>query len=67
MADFQKGLIAAYVVEAFSVNAEVEAMKAENANRERHGLAQAYGEAAFMAACRNLGGIATAIREVARG
>lgn len=64
MGDFQKGLIAAYVVEAFAVNAEVEAMKAENASREDRGLAQAYGEEAFMAACRNLSDIATAIREV---
>lgn len=35
------------MIEAFAANARIEAMKAENAERCRQGLANAYGEKSF--------------------
>jgi len=41
-------------IQAFAYLAEIEAMKAENAKREREGLAQAYCESNFFAIANQL-------------
>lgn len=53
-------------VEALGIVATVEAMKAENANREHRGEAQAYGEETFATNAKTLLYIADQMQAVSR-
>ena len=66
MDDFRRALVASCVVEAYAVNAQIEAMKAVNAHRERRGEVQAYGGSAFAEKADDLAHISERIVEVAR-
>ena len=66
MEPFQLGLYLQHLFEAMAVNAEIEAMKAENQYRESQGQSQAYPESAFQEKSQHLWGIANSVREIAR-
>lgn len=53
------------IADMYSVNAQVLAMQAANELRKSQGLAQAYSEAAFMAASEGLSNIADKLKELA--
>lgn len=50
------------LIEAFAINAEIEAMKAENQHRHACGNSIAYGEDAFLGKADALYNLANAIR-----
>lgn len=52
--------------EALGLMAIVEGMKAKNADRERRGESQAYGEELFATKAKELGSIAATLEEVGR-
>ena len=62
MDEFKMHLLASHLVEAFAVNAEVEAMKAENQSREYRGETQAYPEDVFIEKAVHLWSLSAAIR-----
>lgn len=54
---------AVIVIQAQAVVAEMEGMKAENSNRERKGLVQAYAEKDFNNLASQLSGLANQLHE----
>lgn len=62
MLPFDAALLLSSLGEMFAINAEIEAMKAANQEREQKGLAQAYPEDSFKEKADQLWGTANAVR-----